>query len=101
MPVESADDRKILLADFGETVTYIPDNGPNVSVTGIFDNQYQAVDAGGSVDFAMVSPRLTFRTADLPNIEEGDAFSIRGNVYDVTIIMDDGTGITEIALEAE
>lgn len=101
MPVETADDRKLMLADFGETVTYIPDNGDNVSVIGIFDNQYQAVDSGGSVEFAMVSPRLTVRTQDIPNIEEGDAFSIRGNLYDVTIIMDDGTGITEIALEAE
>ncbi len=101
MPVETADDRKLLIADFGEAVTFIPEIGQNITVTAIFDNQYHAVDTAASVDFSMVQPRLTVRTEDVSGIEEGDAFSIRGSLYDVTIIMNDGTGITEIALEAQ
>jgi hypothetical protein len=101
MPVETADDRSLLIADFGESVTFISNTGSQATITAIFDNQYQAVDAGGTVDFAVVSPRLTVRTQDVSNAVEGDSFIVRGSTYDVVIVMDDGTGITEIALEAQ
>lgn len=101
MPVETADDRLILLADFGESVTYTPNGGSGTTITAIFDNQYDAVDAGGSVEFATVLPRLTVRTSDIPNAADGDTFVVRNNSYTARIIMDDGTGITEIALEAQ
>jgi hypothetical protein len=101
MPVETADDRAIILADFGESVTFMPEVGANATITAIFDNAYEAVDAGGSVEYQMVQPRLTVRTQDIPNIEEGDGFTVRGETYIVRVIMADGTGITELALEAE
>ena len=49
----------------------------------------------------MVQPRLTVRTADVPNIEHDDTFIVRGVLYDTAVIMPDGTGITEIALEEQ
>jgi hypothetical protein len=101
MPVETANERLLMLSDFGETVRFMPQVGLHSSITAIFDNQYQAVGAGGSVDFVAVSPRLTVRTADIPHAEEGDMFLVRDSLYVVTILMDDGTGITEIALEAQ
>jgi hypothetical protein len=101
MPVETADDRAFMIADFGESVTYMPTGRVKSTITAIFDNQYQSVDAGGTVSFAVVQPRLTVRTADIPNAEEGDCFLVRSTLYAVTILMDDGTGITEIALEAQ
>ena len=101
MTVETAADRLLMLNDFGESVTFLPKFGEDATVTAIFDNQYNAVDAGGSVDFAMVSPRLTLRTADVPQVVEGDDFLIRNVVYTVTTVMPDGTGITELSLEVE
>lgn len=101
MTVETADDRAIMIADFGEQITFTPRIGPTASINGIFDNQYQAVDAGGSVDFAVLSPRLTVRTTDAPNVAEGDKFTIRDVIYSVNVVMADGTGITEISLEVQ
>ncbi|MDB2650172.1 hypothetical protein N9Y19_04535 [Porticoccaceae bacterium] len=101
MPVETADDRALMIADFGESVIFMPSKLPDSTITAIFDNQYQSVEAGGTVSFAVVQPRLTVRSSDIPNAEEGDCFRIRGKLHVVTILMDDGTGITEIALEAQ
>ena len=101
MPVEIAADRLILLADFGETVEYVPSVGVTKEITAIFDNQYTGLDAGGSVEVSMVQPRLTIRTADAPNIDQDDTFIVRGVLYDTAVIMPDGTGITEIALEEQ
>jgi hypothetical protein len=101
MPVETAADRLLMLADFGESVTFTPNGGSQATITAIFDNQYEAVDAGGSVDFAVVSPRLTVRTSDIPNAADGDTFVVRSTNYTARILMADGTGITEIALEEQ
>lgn len=101
MPVETADDRAILIADFGETVSFIPEVGTQTNITAIFDNQYLGLDAGGTVEVSMVQPRLTVRTADVPEIQQGDTFIVRSVLYDVAVIMPDGTGITEIALEEQ
>jgi len=99
MPVETADERLILLADFGESITFMPKIGSEATITAIFDNQYTGLDAGGSVEVSMVQPRLTVRTSDVPNIDQDDTFIVRGTWYDIAVIMPDGTGITEIALE--
>nr|BAR35090.1 hypothetical protein [uncultured Mediterranean phage uvMED] len=101
MSVETASDRLLMISDFGETVSFIPNVGATVNIKGIFDNTYHAVDAGGTVDFVAVQPRLTVRSSDVENAAEGDEFVIRGLLYDVKILMDDGTGITEVALEAQ
>jgi len=101
MPVETAADRLLMLTDFGETVSFIPEVGSQTNITAIFDNEYRAVDAGGTVNFIAVEPRLTVRTSDIPNAAEDDVFIIRDKLYDVKVLMDDGTGITEIVLEAQ
>lgn len=101
MAVETADDRLIMLADFGEAVLYTPVGGTQVSITAIFDNGYEAVDAGGGVSFALQQPRLTCRTLDVSSAAEGDAVSVGGVSYKVSIVMADGTGITELMLEKQ
>lgn len=95
MAVETADDRAIYLADFGVTVTY-----SGGSFVGIFDNAYTDVDAGGGVAISMVDPRLSCRTADVTGVSEGDTITIGGNSYIVRVKMPDGTGMTELMLEA-
>ena len=48
MAVETNDDRTALLADFGVSATYTPTGGSASTITGIFDNDVQEVDAGGT-----------------------------------------------------
>lgn len=101
MAIETGIERAIMLADFGELVTFTPFGGSSVSITGIFDSTYEAVDSGGSVSFAVEQPRLTVKTSDVSGVAEGDLFTIRSSSYIARVIMADGTGITEIALEAQ
>ena len=62
MAVETDVERAIMLADFGESVTYTPSGGSASTITGIFDKEYQAVDPGGEVAFAVEQPRLAVKT---------------------------------------
>ena len=101
MAIETGIERAIMLADFGELVTFTPFGGSSVSITGIFDCTYEAVDSGGSVSFAVEQPRLTVKTSDVSGVAEGDSFTVRSSDYIARIVMADGTGITEIALEAQ
>lgn len=101
MPVETADDREIMLADFGDTVLYTPVGGTQVSIVGIFDNAYEAVDAGGNVPVALTQPHVLCRTADVSAAQEGDEMVINSVTYVVRVIMGDGTGFTDIMLERQ
>ena len=100
MPVETAVEREALLADFGETMSYTPSGGTATDITAIFDNAYQAVDAGGTIAFAVSQPKILCRTADVSGAQEGDSIVYGGTTYTMSIVMDDGTGISEIMLEA-
>jgi hypothetical protein len=101
MAVETADDRSYFLADFGVVALYTPVGGVQTSITVIFDNQYDAVDAGGGVAFAMQQPRILCRSADVPGVSEGAVIVIDGVSYVVRVVMPDGTGMTELMLEAQ
>ena len=101
MAVETAADRLIMLTDFGQTVSYTPSGGSAGDVKAIVDNDYEAVDVGGSVAFAIQRPRLTARTADVSTAAEGDTVSYGGDNYIVRVVMADGTGITELLIEKQ
>ncbi len=101
MAVETDVERAIMLADFGESVTYTPSGGSASTITGIFDREYQAVDTGGEVAFAVEQPRLAVKTSDVANAAEGDSVVISGVNYIVRVVMNDGTGLTDLALEKQ
>lgn len=101
MAVETDVERAIMLADFGESVTYTPSGGSASTITGIFDKEYQAVDTGGEVAFAVEQPRLAVRTSDVASAAEGDSVVISGVNYIVRVVMNDGTGLTDFALEKQ
>lgn len=101
MAVEIADDRAAFLADFGVTCAYTPSGGAASNITVIFDNEYIDVDTGGSVAFAMQQPKVLCRSADVSGIAEGDQMVISGTTYIVRVVMPDGTGMTEVMLEAQ
>jgi hypothetical protein len=101
MPVETAADQIAILADFGESAQYTPVGGALTTITGIFDNAYEAVDAGGTVPIAITQPHFVCRTSDVPNAADGDALVVRSINYIVRVVMSDGTGITDLMLERQ
>lgn len=101
MAVETDIERAIMLADFGVSVSYTPSGGSASTITGIFDNQYQAVETGGEVAFAIEQPKLAVKTSDVSTAAEGDTVVVSGVTYKVTVVMNDGTGMTDLALEKQ
>ena len=102
MALESATD----LAGFfdtsthGSEVTYTPDGGSASTINGILNNEFELVDVGETgVESSM--PVLTCRTSDVSSVAQGDTFVIDSTTYKSVIIRPDGTGITEIVLEAQ
>lgn len=101
MAVETAADRLVMLSDFGIDVSYTLQGGVAATYKAINDNDYEAVEAGGSVAFAVSRPRLTMRTADIPTAAQGDTVAYEGDTYTVHVVMADGTGITELMLSKD
>lgn len=101
MAVETDIERTILLADFGQNVTYTVQGGQAATIRAIFDNDFSEISAGGDVSFAMQQPRLMCRTSDVVNCTEGDTFVVSGTTYLSRIVQDDGTGMTMIVLERQ
>lgn len=96
--IETPEDRLLMLTDFGVDAEYTHD-GVTTTIKGILDKEYQAVDAGGGVAFAMEQPRFHIRTSDAPNAVDGDSLVISGTNYLIRVVMPDGTGMTELQLE--
>lgn len=93
MTVESAADRLIMLADFGESCT-----SGSVAFTAIFDNEY--IDVGqGNVSLETSTPMLTARTADVSTLAHDATIKRSGISYKLRGIHPDGTGITTLILE--
>lgn len=102
MAVETDTERAIFFAtdDFGTTAT-LSISGTETQVTGIFEEDFEAIDAGGMVAFAATSPSFHGRTSDLSAASEGDTLTISGVVYVIRVVMDDGTGLTMLQLEKQ
>ena len=98
--VETATDRSLLLADFGEAATWTPSGGSAATLTALLSKEHEEVDTGGAVAIVMSHPRVTCRTADVSTAAEGDTFAIGGVTYTVRVVMTDGTGMTQLVLEA-
>ncbi|MDA7514351.1 hypothetical protein N8508_01020 [bacterium] len=105
MAVEVLADRRIMIADFGVSCTGRPVFGQPTTFTAIYDARHALEDAGGFVSFSVDQPRLTCIASDISTLSEGDTVTVPvdGNNTDYTIrlVMPDGTGITELALEKQ
>ncbi len=102
MAVESADDRAIFVGidDFGTSATFTHSGTPS-TVSGIFDNDFIEVDAGGGVPFAMQQPRFLTPTAGVTTAVEDDTLVISAVTYKIKVRQDDGTGMTTLILEKQ
>lgn len=93
MSVETAADRTALLTDYGTTVT----KADASTFTGIFDNDFLAVDLDES-EVESTEPTLLARTSDVSGLAHGDSLTISAVSYTVRGIQPDGTGMTQIML---
>jgi hypothetical protein len=94
--IDTDADRLALLMDFGVSATF---NGN--TITGILDNEYEGVDVGAEVEFALSTFKFTCRTSDIPNVAFGNQITINSVVYNIVVIMPDGQGMTELQLEKD
>lgn len=100
MAVESAEDRAVFLnpIEFGVEATYVD----GTTLNGIFDSDYFAADIGARVAVEGARLRFICRSADLPaEAASGDSITIDSVEYAVREIHPDGTGMTELVIEAQ
>ena len=85
--------------DFAVTATWTPDGGDPTTVTGIFDNEYIEDIGGGEVDIEATHPMFLVKTADVPNVAQGDQLFVNDLYYRIVNVQPDGTGLTVLILE--
>ena len=71
-----------VIAAMGEDVSYTPDGGGAVVVTGFFQSPDDEPDTQ-DIDFIATSPMVTLLNTDAPAPSKGDVFTIRGVAYSV------------------
>ena len=86
--------------DFAVTVTYTPQGGSASTITGIFDDEYQLIDAG-EVGVSGTSPVFECPTASVPDAATGDTLIINAVTYLVVEAQPDSTGVTVLILEKQ
>ena len=75
--------------------------GNGASINGVFDNGDGLIDLGGRVGVTAGNPQFVCRTSDVSSAAEGDAL-VTGSVdYTIRDVIDDGTGMTTLMLEAD
>lgn len=103
MAVEGDTERAVFLdqSDFAQAATYTPSGGSGSSISGIFDAADGLVDLGGRVGVTSDDPQFHCRTSDVASAAEGDALVTGGVNYTIRDVIDDGTGMTTLMLEAD
>jgi hypothetical protein len=78
-------DRAAMAALGGEPVIYRPSVEAAVTITGIFDSQYELAEGTANAGVEALGPAVFFRLEDLPVAPEDDdpTLEIRGIVYRV------------------
>ena len=75
--------------------------GNGASINGFFGNGDGLVDLGDRVGVTATDPQFVCRTSDVSSAAEGDAL-VTGSVnYTIRDVIDDGTGMTTLMLEAD
>ena len=84
-------------SDFAVGAIYTPTGGEPRIVLGIFDRPY--FEALGPV-MEGSAPSFTCKASDVPELAQGDAFTIAGVAFTSTGNEPDGTGLVRIKLDA-
>lgn len=88
------------LAEHGTAATYTPSGGSSSSIVVIFRNEFYLEDVG-NVGVETSQPVVTVETSKVPSVANGDVVAIAGTNYNVVGVRPDGTGISELVLEAQ
>ena len=86
---------------FGESVTYTPQGGSAVSLSGIFNAQTEVIEDGaGGIPVRSTLPSLGFKTSAIaPSVAKaGDTVTVRSTSYKVRAVEDDGEGMVRVLL---
>ncbi|WP_156183945.1 hypothetical protein [Chromobacterium sp. LK1] len=87
---------------FGEPVTYTTVTGQSLSITGVFDEAYHAVDGlGDAIYTSTAQPVLGIRAAELPfPPQQGDQITVQRDnaTYSVADVHPDGHGAIKLLL---
>ena len=93
-----------LMDVFGESVTYTPDSGTPLPLTGVFDEAYQDITLlGDGTGMTTVSPVLGVRLADFPSgviPRKADTVAIPSvnTIYTIKDVRPDGHGWAKLML---
>jgi len=86
--------------EHGSAANYTPSGGSASSITVIFRHDYFLEDVG-NVGVETQQAVITVQTSKVPGIAHGDLIEIDSTNYNVVGVRPDGTGISEIVLEAQ
>ena len=103
MAVEADTERAVFLAtsDFAQAAIYTPSGGSGASINGVFDNGDGLVDLGGRVGVTASDPQFHCRSSDVSFAGEGDSLVTGSTNYTIRDVIDDGTSMTTLMLEAD
>mgnify|MGYP001588700780 CR=1 FL=1 len=87
--------------EHGTAANYTPSSGSASSITVIFRHDYYLEDVGNIVGVETQQAVITVQTSKVPGIAHGDLIEIDSTNYNVVGVRPDGTGISEIVLEAQ
>ena len=86
--------------EHGTAANYTPSGGSASAITVIFRHDYYLEDVG-NVGVETQQAVITVQTSKVPGIAHGDLIEIESTNYNVVGVRPDGTGISEIVLEAQ
>lgn len=85
--------------DFGVSATYTPDGGSPVSIDGIFDKEFLAIDEG-VVTLSSSNPMFLTKTTNVSSAAPDDTLLVDSVTYKIVEVRPDGTGMTMLILGA-
>jgi len=88
------------VSEHGTAANYTPSGGSVSAITVIFRHDYYLEDVG-NVGVETQQAVITVQTSKVPGIAHGDLIEIDSTNYNVVGVRPDGTGISEIVLEAQ
>ena len=84
---------------FGEEVTYYPQAGGSLFITGIFDNEYESVDPDTEQVISANQPVLGVNLNDVSfELKAEDSVKIRNLTYKIYDVREDGQGGASLLL---
>lgn len=95
---ESDTDRLNLLTELGDPVTYTPSGGSPATIYGTVDDE-ETVEPMGDAAVIGSIPAIKCRTSDLTGTVKGGTILHDGTTYNITEVLPDRTGMTDLSLE--